>query len=201
MRWALPAITLSTLLLLAPVLAADSHTVSATLTGNDLAGCGVDPDVIYCLEVTEGSLDGLTTGEEVVLTLVNEGQFSHNVYVADADEADQGGDTSDGAAFANSETIGAGEETTFNFTIPEGISELYLWCELGNHESGGMWLTVDVQAGPGELTDGTDGGQGEEAESASSDDAGTGNEFPSGWFLGAFAVVAIALFAADVVRS
>lgn len=175
MRRGLALAALAVLILLAPTGAAVTQVTMAAQEGPD---CPTTEQKLYCLTVTEGQLDGVQQGELVQLSLINEGQAPHNVYVTTADNADTGTrDTPADAAFANTSTIGEGEETNASFTVPSDAEALYLWCEVGNHEALGMWIEVSVEpaqdAGNGTDDDGGgvgDAGDGDDREQAPDED-------------------------------
>lgn len=173
--WIAGAVLLATLT--APA-ALGSHggDVHITLTAGEGDDCPDDKS--FCLRVTEGALSELGGGDDVQLALENptENDLSHNAHVTTLSEADEGGDTPASAAFANTPTESPGGSATVEFTVPDGVDTdgAYIWCNVGAHESGGMWLTTE---GSG------DGG----------DDA---NGSPGFTALGALAGVALALFVA-----
>jgi PGF-CTERM protein len=100
------------------------------------------PDATYCYEVTEGSMDDLAAGEEVHFTFVNpeSNDLNHNVYVADLADASDDRDTDPSAAEDNTRNLAPGEETSLEFFVPNGFSGVYVWCDVGVHESQGMYL-------------------------------------------------------------
>lgn len=155
MRLHVALTALAALVLLAPTGAAFTQVTLAAQEGPD---CPTADQKLYCLTVTEGQLDGVQQGELIQISLINEGEAPHNAYVTTADNADT--DTRDTAAddaFANTSTIGGGEETNASFTVPSDAESLYIWCEIDNHEIMGMWIEVSVDPAP-EAGNGTEEG-------------------------------------------
>lgn len=153
-------LTIATVALL--LVPASSAFTQVTVAARESPECPPSSQRIYCLTVTDGQLEGVTQGEAVRLTLVNQGQADHNAYIAlgaDADEMTR--DTPADAAFANTSTIASGQQTNASFVVPDDAESLYLWCEIGTHEPLGMWLEVTVEAaegaGNGTSDDGADG--------------------------------------------
>lgn len=121
------------------------------------AGEGDDcPDGSYCFDVTSGDLSKVTAGTDVQLTLENpsDNSLQHNAHVTRLAEADKGGDTAGSAAYASTEDVSKGSSATINFTVPDNADITYIWCDIGAHEAGGMWIT----AGGGGGGNGGDGG-------------------------------------------
>lgn len=111
------------------------------------------PDRTYCFEVTEGSLDEITPGEEIQVTLVNpeSNDLEHNVKVTPLQNADPDRETDD--AKAGTDDLQPGEEASFEYFVPQGVDGLYLWCDFGVHEGQGMYLEASF-GGDGASTSG-----------------------------------------------
>lgn len=118
------------------------------------------PDSTYCFEVTQGSLDEVKPGEEINVTLVNpsSNSLSHNLHLVDSADADEGGDTAASTAEASTPNVSPGEQASFEFFVPQGMSGLYLWCDVGAHESQGMYTSTSFDGSGGQGDDGGDGG-------------------------------------------
>lgn len=100
----------------------------------------------FCFEITEGSLSDVGPGDEVTITLKNEGSSLHNLYVTRLSQADPGGDTPSEAAFAETEDLDRDEQGEISFTVPESAEGIYLWCEVSGHEQLGMYTEAPFQA-------------------------------------------------------
>lgn len=104
---------------------------------------GCPEDRTFCFELVERP-DRLGSGDEVNLSLRNDGTSQHNAHVTNNSSADPDHrDTPAGAAFANTTTIGSGETANITFTV-HGDEDLYIWCDMTGHEAAGMWGTVPV---------------------------------------------------------
>lgn len=159
-------------------LPADKH---LTLEADDGESCTSDQK-IDCFRVTNGSLDGFVQGMRVHVMLENVGDNPHNVYVTTSDQADDNNvDTPADAAINDSDTIDPGQSTNLTFTVPEDASGLYLWCEVGGHETLGMWLESSVEEAPeaGNGTGETDGGDDSNMSDGDSDGEDDGNMIPA----------------------
>lgn len=145
MRWHAAAIGLVALVGLAVpagALPADKH---LTLEADNGQGCAPQAKA-DCFRVTNGSLDGFRQGQRVHVTMVNVGSAPHNVFAArSADADDNNVDTPADAAINGSATVDGGEETSLVFRVPDDAEGLYLWCEVDNHETFGMWLEASVE--------------------------------------------------------
>lgn len=145
------------------------------LEGTEAPACPLGK--LDCFLVVEGELDGLVPGEVVDVTLRSAGNAPHNVFVTTSDQATEDPrDTPASAAFASSETAGPGEEVNFAFTVPTDAEGLYLWCDVGNHETLGMYLTASIAgAAPetgGDETDDAGNGTGAGNETGPTDPQG-----------------------------
>lgn len=175
----LPALALLLALLAAAVPAVQAQDpVQVALEAGEGSEC--EEGKSFCLLVTSGSVSDVAAGATVELTFRNpsdNGQ-SHNVHVTDLNAANQGQSTSAGAAFsdADTDTQTPGGSDTITFDVPSDVDGTYLWCTVGGHENGGMWLL---------------GG-------AAADDQGSpdGNGSPGFTTLGALAAAGLALLAA-----
>lgn len=108
----------------------------------------------YCYEIEEGSLDAIAPGSSVEITLVNEGEIEHELAVAPLEAADPDREqTSESDSIGEIPPIEPGERETATFEIPENATGVYLWCDIGAHESLGMWLAQSFS----EDTAGADG--------------------------------------------
>lgn len=155
----------------AQALPADKH---LTIEADDGDSCASDQK-IDCFRVTNGSLDAFVQGMRVHVMLENVGDNPHNIYVTTSDQADGNNvDTPADAAINNSDTIDPGQSTNLTFTVPEDASGLYFWCDVGGHETLGMWLEASVEEAPeaGNGTEEADGGN----DSSMSDGAGDGED-------------------------
>lgn len=158
----------------AQALPADKH---VTLEADDGQSCTSDQKV-DCFRVTNGSLDGFVQGMRVHVMLENVGDNPHNAYVTTSSEADSNhADTPADAAINNSDTIDPGQSTNLTFTVPEDASGLYFWCDVGGHETLGMWLESSVEEAPAQ--DGNDTGEPTGNGTNASDDGGDGNMIPA----------------------
>lgn len=168
--------------------------------------CPDDETVCFSVEAEPSSL---SQGDEVKLTLRNaEGnEGEHNAHVAINESADPDHQaTSSQEAIASTTTVTPGETATTTFTVPDGES-LYLWCDTGGHEAGGMWTTVAIQSGNGTeeeteendtegdraTRDGTEPRPLEPTEDGPQDGGKNGGQYTLGWPLFAAALVAAAV--------
>ncbi len=105
---------------------------------------GCPDEKTFCFDVEERP-DDLEPGDEVNLTLRNEGNTSHNAHVTTNDSADpEHRDTPSTAAIANTSTISPGEMDSTNVTVPEDADGIYIWCDMTGHEAAGMWVEMEV---------------------------------------------------------
>ncbi|MDX1611364.1 MAG: hypothetical protein R3185_03275 [Candidatus Thermoplasmatota archaeon] len=171
--WALVALVLT--LLCSPIVQAQADPV-ATLAGMEGSAC--EAPKITCWEVTDGDLAGnLVAGSEVTVLVQAVGEAPHNLYVTTPDQADPNRLNTDGsAAFANSDTVSSGEETTFTFEVPTDAEELYFWCDVLEHEAGGMWFILPVLPAEEGQGNGTMAGGNETTEEEGSDEANASQE-------------------------
>lgn len=153
-------------------LAHTGHGVFVVLEAGEAGDC---PDGSYCFDVVRGDLADITPGADVELELENpeDNGIQHNAHVARLADRNQGGNTPTTSAFANTEDVDPGQTTTINFTVPTDADEVYIWCTIAGHESGGMWITSG------------------EADGGSAD----GNGSPGFTALGALAGIGFALLA------
>lgn len=133
MRWILLTIGILSLLLTPGALAQDAD-VELTFTAPEECDEGS-----FCFDV-DGDIGSIEEGDQVHVTLQNEDNVQHNVFVTEQANASVGSDTPADAAIANSETIESGQETSFTFTAPASGDELYFWCDEIGHEEGGMYV-------------------------------------------------------------
>lgn len=155
-RALVPVALLVASLLIAPMAAAHSgHGAYVVLEAGEGEDC---PDGTYCFDVLQGDPSDITAGAEVELELRNPSSngIRHNAHVTDVSDANRGGDTSGSAAFASTDDADPGQTVTVNFTVPDGVEDAYIWCDIGGHESGGMWL----ETGGTGSDDGGDGANG-----------------------------------------
>lgn len=158
----------------AAALPADKH---VELEADDGDSCLSDQKA-DCFRVTNGSLEGLEQGMRIHLKLENVGSAPHNAYVTQSSNADENHvDTPADAAINSTETIDPEGNTSMVFQIPDDAGGLYIWCDVGNHETAGMWLNASVEEAsdgegneseqdPDEGDNGTDGAGGDDGDSA-----------------------------------
>lgn len=117
-------------------------------------------DRTYCFDVVEGSLDEIAQGEEVKVTLVNNASndLDHNVYITQLGQASEDRDTDASAAEMNTENVSPGEQASLEYFVSQGTEGLYLWCDVGVHESQGMYLEVPLTEDASTNTDGETNG-------------------------------------------
>lgn len=117
------------------------------------------PDSTYCYEVTSGDLSNVSGGDTLEITFGNpaENSLNHNLHVALLSDADVGGDTDAGQAYANTTDIEPGETVSLTAQVPSGSDGVYLWCTVGVHESQGMYREVPT----GSASGGGDGSSGQ----------------------------------------
>lgn len=147
-------------------LAHASHTVQVTATAQSSDQCG---DETWCWDVQKsGEIDPGATVEVTVEVPDEDGQTTHNLYVADRGYNEGGNTDPDTAIAGTDEDLGPGDTATFTFTAPSDASELYFWCDEGAHEQLGMWWTEDLAAGGTDdgSTDGTDGSDDQQSSPA-----------------------------------
>lgn len=146
-------IGLATVLATVPLTSAhDGPEIDVLAPPSDQCPSGKD----LCLELPRGP-PSISPGDQVDLAFTNEDGTTHSIMVT-TDAASDGSheDTPRSEALAATGNVGPGESSVENlFTVPEGASNLYVWCDIGSHESAGMWLRVPVQnAGGGDGGDG-----------------------------------------------
>lgn len=99
----------------------------------------------FCFSM-DGDLTGLTTGDEVTITLVNDGTTEHELVIVPLGSADP-----DHKATAEDDSpgeipeTGAGQQATATFQTPKG--GFYFFCAISGHEQLGMWLEAPAAAG------------------------------------------------------
>jgi len=203
MREALLALAFLTVLGLAGTASAAPSDHHVELEADDGDGC-LQETKTDCFRVVNGtSLDGIRQGDVVHVVVRNVGDATHNLHVTDAANASEDHvDTPADAAFAATDGIGAGEQADLTFTVPEDADGLYLWCDVGTHEAGGMWLETDVaEAAPAEdeTSEEPDGDEPPSEDTGSEDDSGdnVGRFLPAP---GAAAALAATVGAAALVR-
>ncbi len=128
------------------VLAHDGPAINVVAPPSDQCPSGKD----LCLEFG-AETPPLAPGDRVDLAFFNDDERSHTVMVTTGDQADGShSDTPKSAALTSTPSVAAGDQSTENlFTVPEGTSTLYVWCDVSGHEGSGMWLEVPVQGGDG----------------------------------------------------
>lgn len=154
--------TLAVLTLAAMVPLADTAVGHAGATQITLEASEDCPERTYCFEFTEGSPDAIAVGEEINVTLVNpeSNDLDHNVHITQLGDASSDRDTDASAAEMNTRNVAPGEQASFEYFVSQGTQGLYLWCDVGVHESQGMYvevpLTEDASTNDGE-TNGSPG--------------------------------------------
>lgn len=145
--WLLVVSLLATALLAMPGVAQDPEP-NVVLDGTEGPDCPTGK--LTCFIEAEGSFDELYANRSFTITLRAAGNAEHNILVTTSDNAPDGPvrDTSPDVAIAASETIESGEETVLTFDVPADATELYFWCDVGTHESEGMWFTESVSEPP-----------------------------------------------------
>lgn len=124
----------------------------------------------FCFKI-QTRPSNLTAGDEVNLTLQNQGATSHNVHVTLNESADPDHqDTDPEDDVANTSTIQPGENASTTFTVPN-VDALYLWCDRTGHEASDMWATLPIPYNytPEDDTD-TDDPQSENATNETDED-------------------------------
>lgn len=166
----LPGVLLAMALLVPLAAPAAGHAGATQITVEASEDC---PDRTYCFEVTEGSVEEIKAGEEINITLVNPSSNSleHNLQIGELSDANQDRGTDASAAQASTRTLSPGEQASVEYFVPQGSSGLYLWCDVGVHESQGMYLEVPL------------------GDQASTDSSGETNNSPA---IGALALLAVA---------
>ncbi len=146
--------------LVTPVAAQDSTTVEITATAVE-GDCG---DRTYCWEIDQSG--PFQPGDTLEITVVNPGSNSqqHNFYLMNGTPEQEGGGTDGDDAEWSTEDLSPGDEEMLTVTVAQDVDELYYWCDIGGHETLGMW---------GTLTAGQDGGS-DGTDNGSSQDGGTG---------------------------
>lgn len=151
------ALTLAVTLLLVGLLAAPASAQNTTqITLEAREDC---PDTTFCFEVV-GDLEDVEPGDVLDITLENpaENLQEHNVHVAKASEANVGEEesTPSNRAFASSEDVSPGNETSLSTEIPDNAESIYLWCTIRAHETQGMFVEAEL-AGVEEEANGSPG--------------------------------------------
>lgn len=138
--------TLAVLTLAAMVPLADTAVGHAGATQITLEASEDCPESTYCFEFTEGSPDAIAVGEEINVTLVNpEGNDrDHNVHVTQLGQASEDRDTDASAAEMNTPNVAPGEQASLEYFVSQGTEGLYFWCDVGVHESQGMYVEVPL---------------------------------------------------------
>lgn len=136
------------LLMLAPPVAAHEGSVHLEVQARE-SGCTGARDL--CFSVEQGNLDDIGPGTEVEVTFRNQGENGHQFWAttkANADSTNQ--DTStDTALGGTQDTVSPGSTASVTFTIPDDAQGFYFWCDVGNHESQGMWILHDIEGADG----------------------------------------------------
>lgn len=124
------------------VLAHDGPEINVVAPPGDQCPGGQD----LCLEFG-AETEPLAPGDRVDLAFFNDDDTSHTIMVTTGDQADGShSDTPKSVALTSSGSVGGDEQSIENlFTVPEGTSSLYVWCDVSGHESAGMWLEVPVE--------------------------------------------------------
>lgn len=116
-------------------------------------------ETTFCFEIT-GDLEDAEPGDVLDITLVNpeDNLQEHNLHLALSSEANVGEEeaTEPRVAFASTEDVSPGNETTLSVEIPEEAEGVYLWCTIRAHEQQGMFRDVGL-AGVEEDVDGSPG--------------------------------------------
>lgn len=145
MRWLAACVLVAALATAAFPVGQAQGVTEVTVVATEGPDCPAPEGKALCLLVEEGSPADIPQGTLVALTLRAEGQAPHNVHVTTPSEADANHtDTPASAAFAQTETIEPGSETNLTFQVPWDAEGLYLWCDVGNHEPLGMWISVET---------------------------------------------------------
>lgn len=99
-----------------------------------------------CFHTSEDEAPTIHAGEQVVVTLENEGTQEHDVHVAPGTHADENHEnTPTGEALGGTDPVGPGKTASVDVAVPE-VTTLYVWCSVGDHESHGMWMELPVTA-------------------------------------------------------
>lgn len=119
------------------------------------------PDRTYCYEVTSGSLEEVSGGDTLEITFKNpsSNSLNHNLHIARLSDANVGEDTAAEDAYASTEDLEPGNQTTLEAQVPSGADGIYLWCDVGVHEGQGMYKEVHTGSEDGGSSDGTDDDQ------------------------------------------
>ncbi len=128
------------------VLAHDGPTIGVVAPPEDQCPSGKD----LCLEFNADP-PAISPGDQVDLAFFNDDDTSHTIMVTTSDNADSSHqDSPKSQALASSGSVAGGEQSQENlFTVPDGASTLYVWCDVGGHEAAGMWIEVPVEGGGG----------------------------------------------------
>lgn len=138
---------LASVLLVGPVATAHGGDHQLTISAKE-DGCPAGQT--FCFEITAGSVTDLSAGDQVSITLRNDGQGLHNLYVTTMDERDASHrDTAATGTLAKSDDLDGGERSEISFTVPASGSGLYFWCDVSGHEQLGMWMEVPTSSGSG----------------------------------------------------
>ncbi|HLE47087.1 MAG TPA: hypothetical protein VI818_02225 [Candidatus Thermoplasmatota archaeon] len=175
---------LAVLACLLPALAQEDAP-DASLEGNEGQACPTTDLVLVCFTGDLAPLQAaLIEGAEVSIEFTAAGEAPHSINVINASEAselpvnpdNEPGDlgTSTGDAIGASEEV-QGASTVFTFTVPDGATALYFWCDVLEHEAAGMHFELPVTAAP-EPTNETGNETGGNETTGNETGNGTGNE-------------------------
>lgn len=143
----LAVIGLATMALPPAAMADPSHQVHVTATAQE-SGC--PGERTFCWET---EMDGsISAGDNVKVTVVNpqESSSEHDFFATWGAYDQEHQDTEPGNDSAGTNgSIAPGEETSFNFTVPDDAETLYYWCDISGHEQLGMYGTWNVTASDG----------------------------------------------------
>lgn len=124
------------------VSASAQNTTQLTITARE--DCA---ETTFCFEIT-GDLDNIQPGSILDITFENpsDNLQEHNVHLALGSEANVGSDQATEArtAFASTEDLAPGNQTTLSAQIPEEAESVYLWCTIRAHEQQGMFREVEL---------------------------------------------------------
>lgn len=152
---ALTSLGVIALLVLLAGMASAQNTTQVTIEARE--DC---PETTFCFDVT-GDIGDAEPGDVLDITFVNpeDNLQEHNVYLALGSEANVGDEeaTEPRVAFANTEDVSPGNETTLSAEIPEDAEGLYLWCTVRAHEQQGMNREVELAGVEEETENGSPG--------------------------------------------
>lgn len=105
----------------------------------------------FCFELTSGNLDDIGPGTQVEVFFRNQGSTGHQFWVTTKANMDPSNhDTSTSNAIAGTQDpVAPGNQQTVTFTIPDDAKGFYFWCDIGQHESRGMWILHDITPADG----------------------------------------------------